>query len=367
MMNNYKLLTLLSVSIVSHIASADNSINNNFFNNYATDSQMGQSLTATDLLADNATPVNYSPAAQPAAKAQDDQASGFLPFWGDEARAAGYDLPDPYGVGVNYMNIRQNIDVQSINFSNLAYGSLQIPSSLIAVNAGKTREKSKTETMKLDTWVLPFMDVYGVLGHTRGSSVSDVSVDSNPAQFSGINQIISQAVHGMSQSGQLQNLNFKLDFKGTTYGLGTTLVYGYDNWFASLDQNYTRTDFDILDGDISAYTLTPRVGYSFTVPAMDTLHMAPSKLNVWVGSMYQDVQQTFKDNLSDLNMPPELEQLMTLADGNGDGRFKVKQHLTTPWNMLVGAQYEVTRNFNITSEVGFTERNSFYVAGEYRF
>ncbi|MEQ5056142.1 hypothetical protein ABN154_31085, partial [Klebsiella michiganensis] len=32
-----------------------------------------------------------------------------------------------------------------------------------------------------------------------------------------------------------------------------------------------------------------------------------------------------------------------------------------------GAQYEMTRNFNITTEFGFAERNSFFIAGEYRF
>ena len=36
-------------------------------------------------------------------------------------------------------------------------------------------------------------------------------------------------------------------------------------------------------------------------------------------------------------------------------------------NVLVGAQYELTQNFNITTEFGFAERNSFFIAGEYRF
>ncbi|MBJ6070632.1 hypothetical protein JGM58_25575, partial [Salmonella enterica subsp. enterica serovar Typhimurium] len=47
--------------------------------------------------------------------------------------------------------------------------------------------------------------------------------------------------------------------------------------------------------------------------------------------------------------------------------FDVKQHLQSPWNMLLGAQYEITRHFNVTTEFGFAERNSFFVAGEYRF
>ena len=41
-----------------------------------------------------------------------------FPIWGDEARARGYAIPLPFGVNLNYMNMRQNIDVQSISFSD---------------------------------------------------------------------------------------------------------------------------------------------------------------------------------------------------------------------------------------------------------
>lgn len=273
-----------------------------------------------------------------------------LPFWGEEARAKGYDLPETYGIGINYMNMRQNINVDSINFSGLALGPLPIGSDIFNIGVGHTREKSKTETMRLDAWVLPFMNIYGLVGHTKGTSVSNVGV----------------SAFGMKLP-SLQNLDFKLDFKGTTYGAGTTLAAGYNNWFSTLDMNYTQTRFDILDGSIDAFTLTPRVGYRFTTPAIDWLNAPQGKLNIWVGSMYQDVQQEFKGQLSDLHMPSQLQPLINMVNKKGDGRFDVKQHLQSPWNVLLGTQYEFTRNFNITAEFGFAERNSFMAAGEYRF
>ncbi len=52
----------------------------------------------------------------------------------------------------------------------------------------------------------------------------------------------------------MQDLDFRLDFKGTTYGMGTTLVGGVGNWFTVFDANYTQTRFDILDGSIDAFT-----------------------------------------------------------------------------------------------------------------
>lgn len=285
------------------------------------------------------------------------EAPSVLPFLGDEARKRGYDLPEPLGININYMNIRQNIDVDSINFNGLYLGKSSIPlDNAFKINVGNTRERSKTETLKLDAWLLPFMNVYGLIGYTDGHSVSQIGVG------------LSGPKGNVVPMKKMQNLDFQLDFKGTTYGIGTTMVGGVGNWFTAFDANYTQTQFDILDGSIDAFTISPRVGYRFTTPGMDTLHLPSGKLNLWVGSMYQDVQQEFKGSLDDLSMPSErLQRMVDWANQQHKGRFDVKQHLQSPWNMLVGAQYEVTRNFNVTTEIGFAERNSFFIAGEYRF
>ncbi|WP_411705322.1 hypothetical protein [Edaphovirga cremea] len=305
-----------------------------------------------------------------------------LPIWGDAARAKGYDLPLPFGVGMSYMNMRQNIDVDSISFSGLSLplpsgGAHAIPGDMFNIAVGNTREKSETETLRLDTWLFPFLNVYVVVGYTDGSSVSQVSVDADPAKYTcprkgkkagcHLDTAIASAVHAMNQSGKLQNIDFQLDFKGMTYGAGFTLAGGYKNWFTAVDTNYTRTNFDILDGKISALTVTPRVGYRFDTPGNETLHLAPGHLSLWVGTMYQDVQQEFRGNLSDLQMPTELVNLINLVNQDDQGKFDVKQHLKSPWNVLIGTQYEVSKNFNILAEVGFSERNSFFISGEYRF
>ncbi len=285
-----------------------------------------------------------------------------LPLLGDVARAHGYDLPEPFGININYMNMRQNIDVDSIRFSGLGWPGYTFPADLFNIQANHTRERSITKTVKLDTWLLPFMNVYALVGKTRGSSHSTVSVDADPtlAPFGPV-------IHAMNVSGDLKNLDFNLRFHGTTYGIGTVLAGGYENWYGLMDFNYTRTDFNILDGHTDAFTLTPRVGYRFTTPGVEALSLPSGKLGVWVGTMYQNVQQTFRGRLSDLGIPASFSGLMSLANPDGNGRFEVKQHLHSPWNLLVGANYELTRSFNITTEVGFAERNSVLVSAEYRF
>lgn len=305
----------------------------------------------------------WSGAAFGAATNTPPQNDSTFPIWGDEARARGYSIPLPFGVNLSYMNIRQNIDVDSITFSGLKLGDHPIPSDLFNIDVGKTRQRSKSENLRLDMWVFPFLNIYGLVGHTRGSSLSQVSVDADPSKYTGIDRIIASAVHRLNQSGDLQDIDFALDFKGTTWGTGFTLAGGYEKWFALVDTNYTRTEFDILDGKISAITVSPRVGYRFDMPAIS----GPSHLSLWIGSMYQDVDQEFKGNISDLHMPAELQPLIDTVNKDNAGRFDVKQHLSSPWNTLIGAQYELTQNFNVLAEVGFNERNSFFLAGEYRF
>ncbi|EIO5013886.1 hypothetical protein LQN31_003792 [Salmonella enterica] len=286
-----------------------------------------------------------------------------FPIWGDEAKARGYSIPLPFGVNVSYMNMRQNIDVDSISFSGLALGNHAIPTDMFNIDAGSTRERSKTENLRLDMWVFPFLNIYGLVGHTRGSSVSKVSVDADPSRYTGVDRLIASSVHQLNQSGDLKDIDFILDFKGTTWGTGITLAGGYENWFALVDTNYTRTDFDILDGKISALTVSPRVGYRFRFQGP----VGESHLSLWVGSMYQNVQQEFRGSLSDLHMPAELQPLINTVNQNDNGRFDVKQKLTALWNMLLGSQYEITPQFNVLTEIGFNERNSFFIAGEYRF
>lgn len=293
--------------------------------------------------------------------AADDTTSSdsMFPIWGDEARARGYSIPLPFGVNLSYMNMRQDVSVESIALSGLQIGGRPIPDDMFMIGVGDTREKSKTENLRLDMWVFPFLNVYGIVGHTKGSSVSQISVNADPSQYGRLdpNRLIAQAVHAGYESGALQDLNFTLNFEGTTYGTGVTLAGGYQNWFGLVDTNYTQTSFDILDGKISALTVSPRVGYRFEFQGIS----GPSHLGIWIGAMYQDVEQEFKGNLSDLNLPSALDGVVE------NGRFDVKQHLTSPWNMLVGAQYEITQNFNVLTEFGFNDRNSFFIAGEYRF
>ncbi|MGJ0577769.1 hypothetical protein ACR71G_06560 [Xenorhabdus bovienii] len=278
--------------------------------------------------------------------------SRILPIWGDEARAKGYDLPEPFGVSYGYMNLRQDIVVDSIKFqfSNSLFKPFE---EKTIINTGNTREKSESQMLKLDTWVLPFLNVYGVYGKTKGTSKT----------------ILDSIYLGEDNILENGSVPFILDFKGNTYGAGFTLAGGYNQFFAVLDTNYTRTNLDILDGDLSALVISPRIGYEFVFNPLFS-GQGNTKIQVWVGAMYQDITQNFKGDVRNLNnLPSEISNWLELIDmmGGSDVKFDVEQHLAHKWNNTLGARFEITRNFNILSEVGFGNRNSLFVSGEFRF
>lgn len=245
------------------------------------------------------------------------------------------------------MNLRQDIKVDKIGFSSSSGLDL---GKILNIETGHTRSKNESHMLKLDAWVLPFMNVYGLYGHTKGTSKTN------------LNNV--EAKLGPLTIPIGKDLPFELDYKGKSYGGGVTFAGAYNQFFSTLDFNYTRTSLDILDGDITAFVVTPRIGYEFVFEPL-IAGQGNTKVQVWTGAMYQDITQRFKGDVSKLDLPPELNKWMILAPD--DTKFDVKQHLAHKWNNTVGARVELTRNFNVLTEIGFNNRNSFFISGEFRF
>ncbi|TCM61814.1 hypothetical protein EC844_12732 [Acinetobacter calcoaceticus] len=273
----------------------------------------------------------------------------FLPIWGNEARAKGYDLPQPFGIAYNYMNLKQDIVVDGIGFIMPKNPLIE---KGLKIQAGHTEQKSESHMLKLDAWILPFMNVYGLYGTTKGTSYTTLAGGSLKLGL-------------RPKPLPIEGMPFNLEFEGKTYGVGTTLAGGYKNMFATVDINYTKSDLDILDGDIKALMVTPRVGYSFELPALID-GQANSKLQLWTGAMYQDVTQSFRGNINELDLSPALKGMLNVLN-DPDMKFSVDQHLAHKWNGLVGARLDVTPHFSLTTEVGFNTRKSYLISGEFRF
>ncbi|EJF7196626.1 TonB-dependent receptor [Vibrio cholerae] len=250
-----------------------------------------------------------------------------LPIWKEKAEALGYELPKPIGFNLSYMTMEQGINVDSIAIQGLGKLPLEL-------QADPGRQYTKVLTLRADVWLFPFLNLYGLVGKLDGYSTTDVNM-----KFLGAQHTIN---------------NFRLDLDGYTTGVGGELVGGYQNWFALVDASLTESRLTVIDGSIEAIVISPRIGYDF--------HRHGHPLRLWVGAMYQDVEQTLQGSLSDLGLPGSLTALLPKDSG-----FEVKQHLQTSWNPLVGMQYQLNDSWYLLGEFGFGDRQSLFFSLDRRF
>ena len=263
-------------------------------------------------------------AAENAAASGDEQWSSFPPLWGQEARERGHDLPLPFGVGVNVMNIWQDYDIESIHLTPL----VPVPFPVDGVEVSTAKGNGYSLDGRLDLWLLPFLNIYGVAGYTKGESRATATIPG------------------------LGNLRFPfvLKYEGLTYGGGSTLAYGYKQLFVSLDYNYTQTRLDTVDSRITAHVFTPRLGW----------HGKLGKLvgAAWLGTMYQGIAQEFRGSLN-VSLPG--------APGPIPVRYAVDETPTDPWNLVMGLEWQINRHLHFVVEGGVVGREQILGSLTFRF
>ena len=224
-----------------------------------------------------------------------------IPLWGTTLRERGTDLPLPFGLGVTYTYVNQNTEVSHVKVKDRAL-DLNIP-------AAKTA--SHTVVLRADAWVLPFLNVYGMLGYTNGQTEPRLVLATGK-------------VKGRTVS-----------YSRALYGGGATLAGGYKAYFLTLDANYTtgavQTDNgQIGNHEIYSITFTPRAGAIFSSGAW-------GEGSLWVGGMYMDFAQKVRDSLS-------------VADRDVD--FSVRIKAKDPWNVLFGGNWALNKRWSIAVELG---------------
>ena len=292
--------------------------------------------------------------------AQADGLSDSLPL--GKSLAAGQELPLPLGISANVFFLEQNMEAQSIAIDlpplSLPTGLLELPPGVPA-KATKLESRATSTTAKIDAWVLPFLNVYAVAGYVDGeTSASGFSLQSftseaffglpssaltqpQEAQLKGINDAIAGLAPYLPDS-------FPLTYSGPVYGGGVTMAAGYNQFFASVDANYTESDLDIGDSTIEAFVISPRVGITGELGGLSG--------SLYVGAMYQDVDEN-------QNGPASI----SLGGQSVPVHYDVISQAEDEWNYLVGANLKASESWHYGIEVGFSKRTHVMATLNYRF
>jgi hypothetical protein len=236
----------------------------------------------------------------------------WMPVWGKEAREKGFDLPLPFGVGLTYTYIKQDMAVSDVKVEGN-------PLNLTIRDAPTT---THTGVFRADAWVLPFLNVYGLFGETAGTT--------KPALVFANGEV----------------LESKVEYNRFSYGAGMTVAGGWKSWFLTLDANWTTGDIvskergQVGDKPISSFTLAPRFGTLMSSGRFGTG-------SLWIGGMYLLATSEIHDKV-DLSGNPVLANLVGRESLSYSVHVKPKEN----WNLLIGGNWEITKRWSITSEVG---------------
>jgi hypothetical protein len=305
---------------------------------------MPDDLDPADLLAQTKYPVldqgGSSEIKKPAEKQPTvEPITRWVPILGEQVREKGFDLPLPFGVGTNLVFMDQGIKLRNIKVG-IGDPTIEVK-GLSFVDA---RAHDRVITARLDMWLLPFVNIYGIFGYINGEA--EIGLDIN--QIAGGLPI---PLPPIIEPGK--TINFNIDYNGTTFGGGMTLAGGYQNFFASVDANYTYSNIDVANSQIKAYTISPRVGLQMNPSAV------PGALALWVGAMYMNYNQTVTDNIRLNELDPRLPPVQI--------DFKLDVENDQPWNFLFGGQWEITKRWQFMAEGGVGDRTQVLTGVSFRF
>ena len=244
-----------------------------------------------------------------------------LPFLGEEARKRGYELPEPFGVGLVYYKLQRDIEV-----TDLRVGRDEAPPASVSQYAdlGSFTDVDNVN-IKVDAWLLPFLNVYAIAGKIKNESQTTIDVTLPPVVPGGAGRRFTTTVPT------------KLD--GTVKGVGVTLAGGYQSFFGALDANWAKADLG-FDERFKAVVASARAGWHGTVDSRP--------LRAWVNVTYWDTFAVAKGSVAD-------------PDG-GTLTFAVEQGPKHPWTYGAGMMYAPRKWFELAVDVGVDGHGGWYVA-----
>ena len=285
-----------------------------------------------------------------------------FPIWGRQAIERGFDLPKPIGLNVIGVYVDQNIDISNLGLST--GDSPLVP--VDGIGFGDNTSSVFTLNGRLDLWVFPFLNVYGLAGKAWANTTVELT---EPVPFTA-----------------------SVDQTGTYVGTGITAAFGIKRFWVSADQNWTWTKLEKLEEAVPGRIFSVRLGRAFAV--------GPGKqLSFWVGAMRARISAEtlgsiglsevippetvdgIRDRLEGIedsdwyqDLPPGqrvvvdeiVDRLLNADAGDLTINYSIDKSLSDPWNMLAGANFDMSKRWTVRSEVGFIGRFSLLLSAVYR-
>ena len=296
----------------------------------------------------------------------------FFPILGQQAYSRGFDIPYPAGLMANYIWMKQGIVIENFQLG-IQSENVDLPMTPVDfIDFGYNTNTSYAVNFRPDLWILPFLNVYGLFGY--GSSTTEVNL-TEPVE---LKSVVSQNM--------------------STAGFGVMGAFGLGPLFMSVDANWTWTKPELLQDPVLAKVLGIRLGKSFVFKNQSNRNIA-----VWVGGMRARMnsatlgsvsmvdaipQETWdrvdeivddyntwyegldpiRQGIVDNSAFPAFIDALDNAEGNTLVHYGMDKRPEEAWNMVIGGQFQLNKNWMLRSEGGIVgDRKSFLASVNYRF
>jgi len=260
-----------------------------------------------------------------------------LPFLAQQVIDLGFDLPNPYGVGIVAGRIRQDLVLQDLEVS--IGGGEREP--IEWVDFGAPSAEQSTVQAKLDAWVFPFMNVYAIAGKIDGKAKLELGVPGDKLlEFFGLGGLCSPPIGQPADiCRRTLTTQARPRYNGNNVGVGINLAMGWNRFFVTIPITYVWSDVNLVDTTIEALNISPRLGVTGDVGEMGVIA-------AFIGATYLDAQIDLTGSFSfDTSGVPGLGDETTLD-------FKLNQRNKDKWNYVVGANWDVSKHWSVMVEAG---------------
>lgn len=237
--------------------------------------------------------------------------SSFLPLLGELATSRGIELPLPFGIGLVYYHLDRDIEVTDVRVGRNGAPPASV-SDFAALSATSNVENLN---LKLDAWLLPFLNLYAIVGYVFNDSETRIDVtlppllpSSPPRQF---------------------RMDVPTTIEGSVAGLGATIAGGYPPYFLVVDVNAAQADLG-FDDRLQATVVSTRAGWTGDAWGRST--------QAWLGATYWDTFATPTGTVAD-------------PDG-GTLRFEVDQGPRWAWTYSIGGHVNFGPRIEAAIDIG---------------
>jgi len=324
-----------------------------------------------------------------------------LPIWGAKVTAKGFNLPYSAGLSMNYVWQQSDLVIENlaVGFNN---GPMYNIEELIRFNSAVST--SSLFTFRPDFWVLPFLNVYGLI--TKGNSSTAINAGLWLPDTANVWR-------------EVTSFSSKADFSMTGVGFGMTPTIGVAGAFMAFDMNVVWNSVSALDKPVFSFVFGPRLGKSFrfknperniavwmggfrvkiasetngslllseVIPVNDLqakvddglnkVSEAHTNVDEWWGGL-TSAEQKNPVNVAKYETANRVIEtsanLLTTIDGaltnaeSASVQYSLTKRPKDMWNFIIGSQFQINKHLMIRAEYGFLGTRQQLTTGlQYRF